>query len=81
MHAWRRFPFIDPDLPDDLLPRDWPRRAAYELFKDRHERWAPAAQEHFEGLAMSKRIYVAYVGGTIGMKATDNGYAPVPGHL
>jgi L-asparaginase len=28
-----------------------------------------------------KRIYVAYVGGTIGMKATDSGYAPVPGHL
>jgi L-asparaginase len=28
-----------------------------------------------------KRIYVAYVGGTIGMKATGNGYAPVPGHL
>ena len=26
VHAWRRFPFIDPDLPDDLLPRDWPRR-------------------------------------------------------
>ena len=31
--------------------------------------------------AARKRIYVAYVGGTIGMKATDNGYAPVPGHL
>lgn len=30
---------------------------------------------------MSKHIYVAYVGGTIGMKATDSGYAPVPGHL
>jgi L-asparaginase len=28
-----------------------------------------------------KRIYVAYAGGTIGMKATDSGYAPVPGHL
>lgn len=28
-----------------------------------------------------KRIYVAYVGGTIGMKPSDNGYAPVPGHL
>jgi L-asparaginase len=28
-----------------------------------------------------KRVYVAYVGGTIGMKATDSGYAPVPGHL
>jgi phenylacetic acid degradation operon negative regulatory protein len=51
VHAWRRFPFIDPDLPDDLLPRDWPRRAAHELFKDRHEKWAPAAQQHFEALA------------------------------
>jgi phenylacetic acid degradation operon negative regulatory protein len=51
VHAWRRFPFIDPDLPDDLLPADWPRRAAYELFKDRHERWAPAAQRHFDELA------------------------------
>jgi L-asparaginase len=28
-----------------------------------------------------KRIYVAYVGGTIGMKDTGSGYAPVPGHL
>jgi len=28
-----------------------------------------------------KRIYVAYVGGTIGMQATDSGYAPVAGHL
>ena len=51
VHAWRRFPFVDPDLPDDLLPRDWPRRRAYELFRDRHEKWAPAAQEHFDGLA------------------------------
>lgn len=51
VHAWRRFPFIDPDLPDDLLPRDWPRRRAYELFRDHHERWAAAAQSHFDGLA------------------------------
>jgi len=50
VHAWRRFPFIDPDLPDDLLPRDWPRRKAYELFRDRHERWAPQAQQHFDEL-------------------------------
>jgi phenylacetic acid degradation operon negative regulatory protein len=51
VHAWRRFPFIDPDLPDDLLPPDWPRRRAYELFRERHERWAPAAQAHFDQLA------------------------------
>ena len=51
VHAWRRFPFIDPDLPDDLLPEDWPRRRAHDLFRDRHERWAPAAQRHFDALA------------------------------
>ena len=51
VHAWRRFPFIDPDLPDSLLPNDWPRRRAYELFHTRHERWAPAAQSHFDALA------------------------------
>jgi L-asparaginase len=28
-----------------------------------------------------KRIYVAYFGGTIGMMPTENGYAPVRGHL
>jgi phenylacetic acid degradation operon negative regulatory protein len=50
VHAWRRFPFVDPDLPDDLLPRDWPRRKAYELFRERHERWAPLAQQHFDEL-------------------------------
>jgi phenylacetic acid degradation operon negative regulatory protein len=50
VHAWRRFPFTDPDLPGDLLPRDWPRPRAYELFRARHERWAPAAQAHFDAL-------------------------------
>ena len=30
---------------------------------------------------MKKRIYVAYTGGTIGMKKSDQGYVPVDGHL
>mgnify|MGYP000489415054 CR=1 FL=1 len=30
---------------------------------------------------MKKRIYVAYTGGTIGMKKSDQGYIPVDGHL
>jgi phenylacetic acid degradation operon negative regulatory protein len=51
VHAWRRFPFVDPDLPADLLPRDWPRRRAHQLFHERHERWAPDAQAHFDSLA------------------------------
>jgi phenylacetic acid degradation operon negative regulatory protein len=47
VHAWRRFPFIDPDLPDELLPPDWPRRRAHALFHERHARWAPGAEEFF----------------------------------
>lgn len=30
---------------------------------------------------MKKKIYVAYTGGTIGMKSSENGYIPVKGHL
>jgi phenylacetic acid degradation operon negative regulatory protein len=32
MNAWRAFPAMDPDLPDELLPPAWPREAARELF-------------------------------------------------
>ncbi|MDG2391872.1 MAG: asparaginase domain-containing protein, partial [Thalassotalea sp.] len=30
---------------------------------------------------MRKNIYIAYTGGTIGMKASNNGFIPVKGHL
>jgi phenylacetic acid degradation operon negative regulatory protein len=50
VHAWRRFPFLDPDLPAELLPARWPRDRAHALFVDRHERWGAAAREYFEGL-------------------------------
>lgn len=30
---------------------------------------------------MRKRVYVAYTGGTIGMRKTSRGYAPAPGYL
>lgn len=32
VHRWRRFPSLDPELPLDLLPKAWPRRAAAERF-------------------------------------------------
>ena len=50
VHAWRRFPFLDPDLPAALLPARWPRDRAHALFGERHERWQPAARAHFEDL-------------------------------
>ncbi len=50
VHAWRKFPFLDPDLPAELLPDAWPRRRAHELFASRHARWARPAREYFEEL-------------------------------
>jgi phenylacetic acid degradation operon negative regulatory protein len=50
VHAWRKFPFLDPDLPAGLLRPGWPRHRAQELFRDRHERWADGARAYFESL-------------------------------
>jgi phenylacetic acid degradation operon negative regulatory protein len=50
VHAWRRFPFLDPDLPGALLPDGWPRQRAHELFHGRHERWRERAMEYFAQL-------------------------------
>lgn len=50
VHAWRKFPFLDPDLPPALLPGRWPRKRAHELFVERHTRWAPGAQAYLEEL-------------------------------
>jgi phenylacetic acid degradation operon negative regulatory protein len=50
VHEWRKFPFLDPDLPDDMLPARWPRRRAHELFRQRHTLWHEPAQEHFRAL-------------------------------
>ena len=52
VHEWRRFPFLDPDLPADMLPPGWPRRRAHDLFGERHAHWHNAAQEYFRTLAI-----------------------------
>jgi phenylacetic acid degradation operon negative regulatory protein len=43
VHAWRRFPAIDPELPPDLLPARWSGAAAARLFARRHAAWTAAA--------------------------------------
>jgi len=34
VHAWRRFPFLDPDLPSEVLPHDWRGRTAADRFAE-----------------------------------------------
>ncbi len=43
VHAWRRFPSIDPGLPARLLPAQWSGARAAKLFAARHTRWSPDA--------------------------------------
>jgi len=50
VHEWRKFPFLDPDLPDDLLPARWPRRRAHDLFHERHAQWEDDARAWFAAL-------------------------------
>jgi phenylacetic acid degradation operon negative regulatory protein len=47
VHAWRRMPLIDPQLPAELLPPGWVGARAAEVFHGRHEQWAPAARRAF----------------------------------
>jgi len=51
VQEWRRFPFLDPDLPSELLDHDWPGPRAAAAFHDRHARWhrnAQAAWDRFD---------------------------------
>jgi phenylacetic acid degradation operon negative regulatory protein len=42
VHNWRRFPAVDPVLPLELLPADWPGREAAAVFAGQRERWLGA---------------------------------------
>ena len=50
VHEWRRFPSIDPELPEALLPPRWPGRRAKARFEEHRARWTPAAMAAFERL-------------------------------
>ena len=50
VHAWRKFPFLDPDLPERVLPAGWPRSRAHELFEQRHADVARTAQDYFASI-------------------------------
>jgi phenylacetic acid degradation operon negative regulatory protein len=50
VHAWRRFPAIDPALPRELLPAGWRGLEAARLFDCLHERWSAAAQAEWKRL-------------------------------
>jgi phenylacetic acid degradation operon negative regulatory protein len=48
VHEWRKFLFIDPQLPDELLPADWIGRRAARYFDDQAARLLPATGRFVE---------------------------------
>lgn len=45
LHEWRKFPYLDPGLPAELLPARWPGVIAADVFHQIRERLEPAAFE------------------------------------
>ncbi|MGW7531310.1 PaaX family transcriptional regulator [Amycolatopsis sp. NPDC054798] len=54
VHEWRRFPFLDPQLPAELLPAGWSGAKAAELFHRKHVEWRPAAQAYWDQLTANE---------------------------
>ena len=50
VHAWRRFPWIDPTLPQELLPAPWSGIAAAEVFARLHSRVTETAHADWRAL-------------------------------
>ena len=48
MHLFRGFPFVDPELPEELAPIGRPRGAAVEIFHAVYSRLADGSQRHFD---------------------------------
>jgi phenylacetic acid degradation operon negative regulatory protein len=45
MDRWRTFPALDPELPSQILPSDWPRRRARRLFEELYDMLGEPAAE------------------------------------
>ncbi|MBS1869699.1 MAG: PaaX family transcriptional regulator [Actinobacteria bacterium] len=55
VHLYRGFPFLDPDLPDELMPDARARHKAVDVFHAAYERLAAPAQRHFDAVTSGWR--------------------------
>ncbi|HVB42875.1 MAG TPA: PaaX family transcriptional regulator C-terminal domain-containing protein [Streptosporangiaceae bacterium] len=56
VQEWRRFPFLDPGLPPELLPDEWSGTQSCTAFHDRHESWRPDADRQWKSMADTATI-------------------------
>lgn len=50
MDVWRSFPGLDPHLPSEVLPAEWPREHARAVFANVYDALGPLAQVRFQHL-------------------------------
>jgi phenylacetic acid degradation operon negative regulatory protein len=55
IHEYRKLPFLDPDLPKELLPENWLRPQAAALFDEYHGLLTEKANEYFDSVSKSYR--------------------------
>jgi phenylacetic acid degradation operon negative regulatory protein len=51
IHEYRKLPFFDPDLPLELLPKNWLRPEAAALFDEYHASLTEKANEYFDSVS------------------------------
>ena len=47
---YRRLPYLDPDLPEELLPKNWLRSEAMDLFDQYHGMLTEKANQYFDSV-------------------------------
>jgi phenylacetic acid degradation operon negative regulatory protein len=55
IHEYRKLPFLDPNLPRELLPRNWLRPQAAALFDEYHNSLTEKANEYFDSVSRNYR--------------------------
>jgi phenylacetic acid degradation operon negative regulatory protein len=56
IHDYRKFPFRDPDLPAELLPKAWHGTEAHELFRTEHDLLAPGADRFIDEVLAAPKV-------------------------
>lgn len=51
---YRRFPYLDPDLPARFLPDSWPGRDAAALFRALYESWSSPADRYWDRIVVEE---------------------------
>jgi phenylacetic acid degradation operon negative regulatory protein len=54
VHEWRRFPFLDPQLPRTLLPANWSGSKAAGLFHRKHAEWHVPAGQRWDEMSSAR---------------------------